>query len=360
MVEEVKQTDGISGIQLISDIHLEFGIADKMPQIKNNDYKSTVLALLGDIGYANDDNYKQFIHDMSKKYKYVLIITGNHEYYSNEIYTVHNILHQIDQKYKNVFFLHKRCIEFPEMPEIRFIGCTLWAKFEPHLKQVATKYINDFHHINIDEKAFKQDINIQNDPIQTVEQKIESDNKQDINQTDIDNKHRQLTVDDTNKMYDNQLKWIKHEIIRAKQDNKYLVILTHHAPTSYKCIHSTDERREMGYKMCFTSLEHLCVSPVIGWMFGHTHKNCDFTLVTNKTNGSKWYSRIASNQLGYWRQYKQQFEGQDFVSSHCIKMSDQHVGFVKSKQCITMDLMKQKQFMKHSMLKKLWKTQLPK
>jgi predicted phosphodiesterase len=62
--------------QIISDVHLEFGINDIMEQIP---VLSDTICLLGDIGYPDSINYKNFIYELSEKFKNVFVITGNHE-----------------------------------------------------------------------------------------------------------------------------------------------------------------------------------------------------------------------------------------------------------------------------------------
>ena len=105
--EEKKNEDTSSiSIQIISDTHLEFdGTYKRLPKLENKDNKASILALLGDIGYPKMNIYTQFIDEMSKKYKYILIITGNHEYYKDEIYHIHSILTELDSKYENTYFI---------------------------------------------------------------------------------------------------------------------------------------------------------------------------------------------------------------------------------------------------------------
>ena len=69
------------GIQVYSDLHLEFkGARAALPPIIP---RAPVVALLGDIGIPSLPSYEEFIFEMSDIFKQVLVVSGNHEYYSN-------------------------------------------------------------------------------------------------------------------------------------------------------------------------------------------------------------------------------------------------------------------------------------
>lgn len=67
-------------IQVYSDLHLEF-YKKYYPLIEP---KAEILLLLGDIGKISSKNYLEFIKDCSTKFKYILIVLGNHEYYHSK------------------------------------------------------------------------------------------------------------------------------------------------------------------------------------------------------------------------------------------------------------------------------------
>jgi hypothetical protein len=65
-------------IQIMSDLHTEFIPNKQIPLITPT---APHLALLGDIGLMVDpyyEVYKQFLADVSKKFKTVLVLLGNH------------------------------------------------------------------------------------------------------------------------------------------------------------------------------------------------------------------------------------------------------------------------------------------
>jgi predicted phosphohydrolase len=49
------------------------------------------LALLGDIGWAAEESYRNLLLDMSTKFKKVYVIAGNHEYYQSSFESKRNI-----------------------------------------------------------------------------------------------------------------------------------------------------------------------------------------------------------------------------------------------------------------------------
>eukprot|EP01084_Bolivina_argentea_P211482 359748_1 len=291
--EERKEIIIENAIQIVSDIHLEFpNVISKMPKLK---VKAPILALLGDIGYPKSDEYQTFIKDCASQFQHVIIITGNHEYYTDNIYSVHLTINQIVKQYNNVYFLNGNCLELPEiLPNIIILGCTLWVKFDDEYAKQAIEQINDYTYISTDYNNIKP-----------------------------------LTVNDTNNIYDKHMQFILKQCENAKLNNKKIIMLTHHSPTDYKCIDPNYFNR-MSYLMNFTNIEHLLQPPIIAWFFGHTHFNMDLLVkcnlkqmkdtendiemdndnnnekkenkineINDKNENDIWYVRIATNQQGY-------------------------------------------------------------
>ena len=125
-------------MQLISDIHLEFrSNFEIIPKAK-------YLALaFGDIGKPHDQNYKKLISTVSKQFEKVFIISGNHEYYSNDRYTMDEIDQQITKivnQYPNVYFLNNN---EHVMDNVVILGTTLWSDVSSeavYIKQTMNDY----------------------------------------------------------------------------------------------------------------------------------------------------------------------------------------------------------------------------
>ena len=105
-------------IQLMSDLHLEFGwMIDFTP------HPDTTLVLAGDIT-NNMIALDGVIDRACKNYKWVVYVTGNHEYYLNEYLEVNDEIKDFEKYYDNFTFLNN---EFVVLDGVTFIGSTLWS-----------------------------------------------------------------------------------------------------------------------------------------------------------------------------------------------------------------------------------------
>lgn len=207
-------------IQYVSDIHLEF--VSKLPIIMP---KADVLCLLGDIGYPYSKIYKQFLVEMSKMFKKVFLISGNHEYYNlgaNKGKSINEIDEYIEyiiraNKLTNITYLND---SYEDYQGYRFIGTVLWSNI------TKPEYlINDFEQI----------------------------------------------IDMSVCLYNELHKISKETIEEAMQDTTLpVVILTHHMP-SYELV--DDKFKNDKLNQCFASdCSEFFKSPVKLWLYGHTHK----------------------------------------------------------------------------------------
>jgi predicted phosphodiesterase len=124
-------------IQVVSDLHIEY----IKNMVKVEDFitpKSSILVLAGDIGslYRFDQLFN-FLKDLSKLFKYILYVPGNHEFYmlSNikplPFRILLNRLYQMENDINNLYILNKSSVI---IDDICFIGSTLWSNVP-----------NDFH-----------------------------------------------------------------------------------------------------------------------------------------------------------------------------------------------------------------------
>jgi hypothetical protein len=136
-------------IQYISDIHLEF--CDYFNIISH----APNLALCGDIGLPETQAYQDFILQVSRKFKNVFVIFGNHEYYNK-----YNFKLTMSQKKKytlffpeNVYFLEQNYVYLDVNTNqvyktckencVKIIGSTLWTNIsiESSLKMNDYRFI---------------------------------------------------------------------------------------------------------------------------------------------------------------------------------------------------------------------------
>lgn len=108
-------------IRLLSDLHLD--IFEDHDLYKS--YNEDVLVLIGDISDGDTDKLISVLSHYSKITKHVIFVTGNHDYYFNEI---GNVDYKIKSTFANtnVHFLNS---EFVKIDDVTFIGATLWTNF---------------------------------------------------------------------------------------------------------------------------------------------------------------------------------------------------------------------------------------
>jgi predicted MPP superfamily phosphohydrolase len=225
-------------IQYFSDIHLEFL---KKQNTKFCDYiipHAPVLVLAGDIGYPFQPLYTKFLSTISKKFKKIFLITGNHEYYKTlGIDETNKKIKEIitENRLDNISFLNN---SYEDYQGYRFVGSTLWSKISDN------KYlINDF--------------------------------------TEIKN----LSVEKYNILHAECRKFITHSI----ETEKPVIMITHHLP-SHSLTHLNYIKYSY-YQQCFSSsCDDLIRKPVVCWFYGHTHMPMVRTI-----NGVQ----ILCNPIGY-------------------------------------------------------------
>lgn len=236
-------------IKVVSDIHLEINghIEPFLPKC-DIETECEVLCLLGDIGLISTDIYSKFIEEQSKRYKHVIIIAGNHEYYNVSIELGNEILTKKVRKYNNVYFLNN---DYVIINKVKFIGTTLWSKIPYEYYNEIMDYISDYRHI------------------------------------------RKFKISDTNRLHELSVNYITNELNskerkESKEYNK-VVILTHHAPFMNSAApHFNGKRTQHAYATDLTEL--VKDKEVALWAFGHVHWRNDIVI-----NGTRFYS----NCYGY-------------------------------------------------------------
>ena len=252
-------------LKIVSDVHLElYNKLSKSPLrwILQESPGTDVLALLGDIGYPGSSLYMDFVRELaaSGKFKHILIITGNHEYYktSKRNWTkeqVDKFLAEFCSEIPNVHFLNDSSIE---IGGCTFVGSTLWTNIPTAKLTYASYYMNDYNSIITESGSLK--------PSDTVSWHLEAVN------------------------------FIKKIVSEAKP----VVILTHHCPSVNPVIWPVLKRDKKSLPEAYaTDLETPECMPdtVLLWGYGHTHHPSDFTAKNGVT-------QIVSNPMGYKGQFK--------------------------------------------------------
>lgn len=236
--------------ELISDIHLNDNIFISTDFFEP---KSDILVLAGDIcEYHEIPKYYEFFEKISKNWKHVLYVLGNHEFYCGQVNKVSNVIRHNLKELKNIVVLDNEIIT---IDNVCFIGSTLWASmFNGYDKcmSVCTKQINDFKYI-ISESPPERISDIQ-------VLKLFHDNVDFI----------QTTLDNIN--------------------NKKIVVITHFSP-SLMSIHPKFSGNIINGYFC-NDLDYMITndSRIKVWCHGHTHDKFDYQI--NKC-------RVVCNPLGY-------------------------------------------------------------
>jgi predicted phosphohydrolase len=230
-------------MQYISDIHLEF--------YKEIDFTTIVkpvapyLALAGDIGYPNDPLFNEFIDYVSKNWKKVFYVPGNHEYYNKKPYnkwkySEPSIMSEIDSKleeifetFPNVYLLSQGSSScYLEEENIAIVGLTLWSSIPIEIEHDVLCKVNDFRMIATE-------------------------------------KDKSLSVSFVNNLHEKQKEELNQEINYWNEKEISVCVITHYMP-SYILI----SPKYIGdkYNCCFASNSDILMrKPVKAWIYGHTH-----------------------------------------------------------------------------------------
>lgn len=245
-------------IRLVSDLHLEF----HQDQFKSGGYpyavsllndilkplvddKKSILILAGDILLLkNINDYDNFFKVVSERFKTVLWVFGNHEWFKNKIKPERIV----DAKAKMVPYgnIHILNNETYEDDHHYFIGTTLWSDIKKGDYMTALDVVavsNDFKKID-----FKEG-----------------------------NRYSKLRPRQVTKMFMDNEKFIQSELLRLKGNPKKKVVITHHPPTE-KAI--TDRMKlhpdfwsDFGNVKFSYLVEHDIVPDL--WVHGHIHEKQD-------------------------------------------------------------------------------------
>ena len=224
-------------IYCVSDVHLEFqSIEPPKPE-----FSDCILVIAGDLGNPMLPSYKKYLTNASDMYQEVILVTGNHDYYSlhRTMAKTEEMISNITKTLPNVHLLNKSSVI---LRGIKFLGTTLWTDLTPVLD--LNPCTNDFKMI--------KDLNLL--------------------------RYQELHIE--------QRDWLINEL--SKEKCGPLVVVTHHPP-SFSAMHPKYEH--LGRINCYyyTNLDTL-ISKCDLWLCGHTHRG---TLSYHKS------TPLLLNPIGY-------------------------------------------------------------
>ena len=250
-------------IRLISDLHSEwYRVKSFIGLIEDGQNDSeTTLILAGDIfkmGNGKVINFliEEFLDHLCARFKYVVMVTGNHEYYSGRIDKVDQYLIHYQDAVDNFHFLNG---DWRILDDVVFVGGTLWTdfnKFNPMQMQDAKLVMNDYKAITIRQGNHYRKLR----PNDTYE---------------INKKHRRVISE-----------------ILALHPDKKRVVVTHHLP-SYESV-ALKHRKSYDWSInfsFFSDLDEMILDyqPDL-WVHGHTHSSSDYKIGD---------TRVVANPMGY-------------------------------------------------------------
>ena len=144
---QTKTSEDFLGIQIASDLHIEFyGELGEIP--KDIIVPSApVLALVGDISLVFTDLLRDFLWQQTDRFEEVLFVAGNHEFYNvrGDTKTIEEQwqwLEEVCSKRKNLHLLEKKSIE---IKGVKILGTALWSHIPKDVQPRAASSLNDYH-----------------------------------------------------------------------------------------------------------------------------------------------------------------------------------------------------------------------
>jgi predicted phosphodiesterase len=266
--------------QIVSDLHINFRKSVPFhkylyPVAENTD---GILCICGDIcEFGISDNWEQlakFFEYISKNWKIILIVFGNHEFYSfgqKKIMTMDDCKEKakkMTEQYRNIHFLERSTFKIMKGKQLYiFAGGTLYFPM-PSLenrKKIETEMV-DFDATYI---------------------------------RDYEDCVRRFRLDDADKLYKKTVEFVKKQMSKASKKDAKLILMFHHKPhkSNLKVSKSnTDkENRENSFEQAYESdLQLVFNEPVMCVNWGHTHES-EYKKINKVLS--------ISNSLGYPKEH---------------------------------------------------------
>jgi len=230
-------------IQIISDLHHEFGISNM------NFNEADLLIIAGDLNIGIKGI--QWLKDNIKEIP-VIYILGNHEYYKGSYPKTLNKIKESALK-SNIHVLENESVI---IKDIKFHGTTLWTDFSlfgnpEFYGEMCQQQMNDYKQIRKDPSYSK------------------------------------LRTIDTYNIHKESLRWLEHSL--NKSDSFINIVVTHHAPSG-KSIPPELKGNYLSYAYASDLENFILKYQPSYWIHGHIHTPLDYLI--GKTN-------VICNPHGY-------------------------------------------------------------
>jgi len=243
-------------LRVMSDLHLNFGFFE-VP--KGPADAETVLVLAGDVCEVEfgKSQYLDFFKDVTDRFRAVLYVFGNHEYYGSSYLRAYDKFMNTCGHLDRLKVMEEDAVD---LDGVRFLGTTLWTdmdKSNPLTMRAAKEYMNDYNAVRTG----------------TLDKPYS----------------RRLQPEDTVRDHYVMREWLLNSVVQARLDGYKPVVVTHHHPSEQ----SVQENFKFNaLNPCFYSDLHDEVfdnGPDL-WCCGHMHTYIDY--MVNKT-------RVLCNPRGY-------------------------------------------------------------
>jgi Icc-related predicted phosphoesterase len=232
-------------VQYCSDLHLEFEQNSKYLNTYPISVCGDIMILAGDIIPLHDEFLNNsFFSFISKKYKQVFWVPGNHEYYYKNISDYSGSFNI--QIYKNLNIVNNIDLQYEG---IRFIFSTLWSRISKVNENIVQQGVSDFECIANNDKKFR--------------------------------------VSDFNRLHNESINFIRHSL---NGKNYRTVVVTHHLPSAL-CDSSVHNASPIKEAFCVDLTDYIEESNANFWIYGHSHYNQKPLFIGNTI--------LLTNQLGY-------------------------------------------------------------
>ena len=240
-------------IQVVSDLHLEFGAIDLQAHDRD------LLVLAGDTNMGRDA--LPFLEEQLELSP-VIYVMGNHEYYDHSIEEIND--YWINLNKPDLHVLENRSVT---IDGVDFFGCVLWTDMEDG-----------------DGYAIRQSRNKMNDYAL------------------IRKNGKRLDPKDTMEIHKQSVAWLDEAMAQSTNPK---IVITHHMPSA--------KSTTPGYKgsdingAYYSELDWLILKHQPNyWLHGHTHSSCEYEIEA---------TRVLCNPRGYYPKHlNQEFDPQLLIT----------------------------------------------
>lgn len=255
-------------IGIASDIHFEFD--PDMPF--NIEHEGDVFVLAGDCT-AETTKIADYVERILERYRHVVMVAGNHEFYGNVVESVIEQLIELDEDIANFHFLDTNYNPNEMIDDVLFIGDTLWTDVtrDPQKALTVQFLLNDYRKIYVKDKSPEVGV-------------------------------RHIRPVDVSLWHQFALSEIKYQLSNDyvnRGENAKRIVVTHHAPSRYSLTEYANHDGDVAYYTDLGAMLHEVTAPQI-WIHGHIH---DPSYKGNGVEAVRDYvlgnTRVIANPFGY-------------------------------------------------------------